>query len=182
MIKKDKKNKQHNIVAVGALYFSAILPAIKLPIGTTIIAIEFSEETRPLNMSGTSEARLDLIIVRVLMIPKLTKKAAGKDTNSDLEFAKISIAIQAIVQYEINSIFFWKRLFHNDNPKFPRTPPVPRAAKSNPKPKEFVFNSSAANTGSKPCTAGVTNKYIQVLEITIACISGDFFRKIYSSL
>ncbi len=49
-------------------------------------------------MSGTSEAKLDLIIVRVLMIPKLTKKAVGKDTNNDLEFAKINIAIQAIDQ------------------------------------------------------------------------------------
>ena len=95
---EEKKNKQHNIVAVGALYFSAILPAIKLPTGTTIIVIEFSEETLPLNMSGTSEAKLDLIIVRVLMIPKLTKKAVGKDTNNDLEFAKINIAIQAIDQ------------------------------------------------------------------------------------
>ena len=80
------------------MYFSAILPAIKLPTGTTIIVIEFSEETLPLNMSGTSEAKLDLIIVRVLMIPKLTKKAVGKDTNNDLEFAKINIAIQAIDQ------------------------------------------------------------------------------------
>ena len=93
-------------MAVGASYLSAIQPAIRLPTGTNIIVIEFRLETLPLNLSGTSDARVARMIVKVLTIPKFTKNAAGKAIKMDLELAKRTIAIEAMVQYKKNNMFF----------------------------------------------------------------------------
>ena len=176
------KNTLHNSVAVGASYLSAMLPAIRLPTGTNIIVIEFRLETLPLNLSGTSDAREARMIVKVLIIPKFTKNAAGKAIKRDFEYAKRIIAIEAMVQYKKNNMFFLICLFQIVSPIFPITPPDPSAAKSNPNPNAVVSNSSAANIGRSPCSAGTTNKYIHARQMTIACTSGDRFKNLNKSL